>query len=1553
MPTTEKMTSLVGNLTKSLGDLQRELKGAARIQSEYAGIADRNRIALMGVGHSMNIFDRAVKDNLRTMRESERALVRYEYATKQIEIRQAAARLMTQHWTKSVDMLGNAMHNATKNIVSGVNAMANWLSTSTSQLGSLRRELLDFNRAELEATRSASMMGREKAFNADFWRRLSSETAISKKQFMDIQNTMFHLSQTMPLIGNELTNFSVILAERFGPGVKRIQELQQRFTDMENAMPGIRGELMKMAESGERGLIRTDKMADLTLLMSQLGTNIRDLDIMNQIAKPMTQAEVALTKFENAVMEREQALQDMNINTARSAEDAMIKMERIMTKITRQIDKLLQKFDMLPKAFVYVKAIAGVAFGMLITKTMTLTRYVEQLAASFAKAGAMSRTVQVPGLGGMGGMMMGAAAVLPAAYMAYQGYRGSRGAAALPAGAGVHERYAAEAGRTRGYGTMIGAGAGLLLGGALGSVIPGGGTVIGAGLGSMAGGALGGWIGGRMGPSEDQMRSLAKVDDALRKRGMKTKEMLRTEEDILRVINEQETREDRAVAIRAIIEDGARSEEELRNLAVKHGQKEVTQLIDMRRKHQEILNDQKEARETAMQKVRALNAQLAVLKVVEATFGRISQHSSTIGETLVDTWARGFATAQFERASQYSGMMLDQLRQSSDVVKELYATNIREEGLAKAAAGPGAFLAGKGVGKADVQAISGEFEKVLRAKEQLDAVPIFKKEERDAAQANLTKAKDTFSARINELKIDKDIKGQLKKIVEHSESQYDNLRKAAPILAKIAIDEKIIAEAKKLQELSMRGVTAEGDTTLNIIDAQLRVQRLQASVAEKTAAGYAVSYAHQKQIYDTLVNQRSIQTYNLRELERTAPGRLWRDHEAALSDAGVNMKDLGNLGANYNSILKKINDAKAKEGANEESLAAAASAVGTELKGQIQRHEKILSLQEQELEMAMNLREGYLDVINEMTTSSDMMAQMIPDAQRGIMAMQELSMRAKGQEFGGALQRGFVSFRPFAEAQDIAGAPRFTRAGFVPPSRSAVVAAYQRQVERMLNANARTGGPGFFAGQAPLERSPAFQAGLPGGGGVGPAQRLTTTKTDLHSASVVMGGTTTIRAGLIHLYGTLPGAPSAAGGPGARVGAPALPPQRAAGGLIPGAPSDRDNLIGTVDGRQPIGLASGEYVVNARSTRKFLPLLEALNASGGAESSVWGLQGGGRAMPGIANDMWASYMRMPEDELVKRSRHDPRALSALAIRIRNERGDVLSYSDAMRMAKFRSRGALSNFGLAAIYGIGRAGSEAGASIKRAGLTAASVIPMALSGAQEVLMPTISVSKVISPMSARVDADVRRRSVAGMKNIQREMVVRPGLAAFIQQKTGGKKSRGAWIDAYDEFMAGPGARQDARIANEAEVTAYVRSSKTGKMEALAGYMDSIQAGASGRDAKRAALLAATAGPGFSGWKKARMRSEEFWMSPAERKIRDERVAEQNKRERERLEKLAGIRGAAGGGLIAAGGLASLAAMMSGTVNIGSLNVNGEAIARNLRGANDMSIAMEQARQNHYT
>ncbi len=66
-----------------------------------------------------------------------------------------------------------------------------------------------------------------------------------------------------------------------------------------------------------------------------------------------------------------------------------------------------------------------------------------------------------------------------------------------------------------------------------------------------------------------------------------------------------------------------------------------------------------------------------------------------------------------------------------------------------------------------------------------------------------------------------------------------------------------------------------------------------------------------------------------------------------------------------------------------------------------------------------------------------------------------------------------------------------------------------------------------------------------------------------------------------------------------------MPAGFAGGGQLPGPPSDVDNMFGRGPGGQLIALATGEFVVNARSTQRALPLLKWINAG------MKGFAGGG------------------------------------------------------------------------------------------------------------------------------------------------------------------------------------------------------------------------------------------------------------------------------------------------------------------------------------------------------
>lgn len=1582
-----EFASSINDIRDQLKGLVGELDTSAQAMGQYARAQDTVNQAWQNLGKSINIFDRDVRENRQALIDASRASEQYQAQLKSQKVRQEIARISTEHWTRALVDLGNKAKAASSFVVNGLGAMGEALKGATKSVGGLKQELLDFNRASFEASRTAKVLGINMDLSDKAFSDVNKRTALSKTQFLSLQNTMLKLSDTTVLTNSQMRDMAAVLQERLGPSFEATKDGMERIIQLNNKLPGLRDQLIQMAQATD-DFSRTDRMANLTLLMNEFGASIRDLDVANRVVAPLNDTERQMLKFEKAVAKRDQAIQDMNVNTAKTAEETMIRMEKLMTKITIQIDKILQKFTMLPKAFIYMKQIAAVSFGGMVTGLMGLIRYVEQLGVSAttttAKLGQMNSTAATAGAARAGaGMMRGigtVGAVATVAYNMYRGYQQSRGAAGLGRNATIEEQYAAEAQKNAGIGRMVGTGAGAVIGGLVGGPV---GAMVGAGVGGMAGQ----FVGGKFGPDEDEMRTYGQIAAALDKQQLKVEGIIRSEKDVLNVINKQVDAEDKARAIRTLVREGLMKEDKLRELAIRHGNQEIVQLIKQKKEHDALLKRQEEESKYSMARIRALRTQLTLLKANQKVFGEISKNSESIGDTLVEAWSGGLASREFERAAEYSSKVLDSLRDSSEVLKELYTARQINQGTNLAKGAQESALSSYGIEGADAKGVMGAYEEVLRLKKKIYAVK--SDTERRDAKKLLATAKELYKKRVDELNIDKQIREELKQRATLADAELDRLAAAAPLQSEMMLAAERIAKARATQQAKMKGTTAVHESSLNFMDAQLRIQRLQASVAEKTAAGYAVSYAHQKQIYDTLVSQRGVSQDMLQQLEKSAPQDIWQKHGAALEKAGVKMTDLNDLTKNRNEIINKINAAVDKGEGDVTALQSAEAVVNDHLHKQMDIREKILSLQEQELDMAMNLREGYLDVINEMTTGRDMMSQLLPDANRGIMALQELSTRVQGQAFGGAMKRGFVSFTPFAEAQDLSKAPRFTKRGFVPPSRSAVVQTYQKQVQDMLNATARGGGPGTFAGQANLGMSGAFAAGTPGGGVARP-QALNTTKTDVHTASVQMRGTTTMNATHVSINaknierfaGGIPKAPSPGGGPGTtKVGAPALPQQRAYGGFIDGPASDRDNRLGVVDGRELIGLASGEYVVNARSARKYGPLLEALNREGR------GMANGGPVDFGFASAKTnLSYHEMSLlDLLAAAKKGDPVAKDAF-IRKYKRRGhsdfDARFVLQTQRIPGLVEKGAKSVAG----FGMSVLEKDVETSMRRIekGIdVAGSITGVVTSVARDLWhgpQPRTTIARDTA-RAKRIEAEAvaersrRATQMDKIRTIKHEMSVRPGLSEFINQKTGGRKSRGAWISAYEEFMATRGAIQDASIANEKEAMAVIKSDKSLQAMAKSHYRMARDTGLVPREAKRAALYEVSRLQWFHGVREAKRRSDKYWPEPDAavdqemkkeiRKKKGPRIMgmsledwEKQKRKSQEAAGLTVFRGkeeimrkGVNLGLAEGGAVGALAALMSGTVNIGSLNVNGQTLAKNLSGANDMSIAMERARQNH--
>jgi hypothetical protein len=250
-----------------------------------------------------------------------------------------------------------------------------------------------------------------------------------------------------------------------------------------------------------------------------------------------------------------------------------------------------------------------------------------------------------------------------------------------------------------------------------------------------------------------------------------------------------------------------------------------------------------------------------------------------------------------------------------------------------------------------------------------------------------------------------------------------------------------------------------------------------------------------------------------------------------------------------------------------------------------------IALKNKELELTMKMREGYLDVINEMTTANDLVSSMIPDMNRGMASLANVARDIGKSDIAGSFRYGITDAT--AGAVSVADAARYNARGL---QNTGKLSPTRAKFEKLTTQYHDTNFSGVKQEQA--RRSDTF-------GGILPEKQ--------------------------HYRPTLPFADATFAG--FRFSGGTVPMY--SGGTIPGLPSEvGDNTLGSVRGRK-IALNGGEYVVNHRSAKQHRALLDQINANPGVynassmESGIMsGDMGGVSGGAGIAGSTVVSGLKI-------------------------------------------------------------------------------------------------------------------------------------------------------------------------------------------------------------------------------------------------------------------------------------------------------------------------------------
>ena len=1062
----------------------------------------------------------ALRTHIQSMKEEARSAKVLETQMKMLTFQAAS-------FTEKMKMVASAGEKVGR----GIGSVTNFLKTQENKLGDVRKSLLDYNRQMFEVSRQAQVFGRQEIFTDSFWDDVAKNTNLSKIEFLGLHKAVNELYNGIGPTQNEMEKFATSIRQNFGGSAAVIDDVSRRLYALNDTLPGLGRHLTEFAKGARQ--VDGQQALQYSMALERAGTSMRELIALNQLFTKSNKDQNKLLGFENAVQDHNRAIQDANVNMGQTSETALIAIEKSMTKLVVVVDKLAKTFKPLTVSILSLKTIG---MGAVVS----FAGAVQGLSANFrALSGSVNMATSSTGrfrmsASTLGKGMMVAGAVSGVAGMAYNDFTANRSGTAGESFADKQSRLLEHASSSRRgigriAGGIIGGVGGGLLGGPMGVAI---GSSMGSGVGSMLSG-----IGGMSDEQKGKMTSAAKAFGSVEqtekfKRGLDLKGVqLKSENDILNVVKMQATEEKRILAIDSLIKSNTYSREQL-NGKLNQG---LLKSYDNQSKSLDILNKQSATVIERIQKYREMknilsktNEQLASIAqlhsgMVSAANGLVGSHGTAAVHMAkqADAMRQQYMLAvQMEKlqGEQQGNTTTDMARQLSPIMQKKLGGVIDQKSINQLSSLAAKFmsLSKQLAGATDVGEV-----KSLRQKTEL-AEAEFSNRAKALGVADATLEKDEKGNHI----VSRQLSTMLD--IEQSRERQERLVNRMQINRQAAIQEG-------------RATMSYHEGAASLMQKQRDLTRARVELEEASAAGFAMSFRGRKQMFDMLVQETKMQVNAKKALEgkialemKSISGN--QQIQSVLKNVGISMETVKQAGERNFTALEKVNSKMAEihsKGTSQSKLTAEAlERINTFASLRIEKEQTILGLQTEQVKMAMSLREGYLDVINEMTTGADLVSKLLPDAQRGIVSLHEMQMIARGEQQGGAMRRGFVSVTPFKESTDVSRAARYTQGGFQAPEIGGIAKAHINMMMKGLSEEIKAGGPKHFGGQRGPEQSGIF------------------------------------------------------GGMFAR------------GGRIPGAPSDQDNMAAMVNGRTPIRVASGEYIVNARATQRHLPLLEEINGPG-------------------------------------------------------------------------------------------------------------------------------------------------------------------------------------------------------------------------------------------------------------------------------------------------------------------------------------------------------------------
>ncbi len=926
---------------------------------------------------------------------------------------------------QGVSDLLKGLTDLTKKIDSVGKSFSSTFSSPEKSIGNFRSALLEFNKEMVFVHRTSMTLGRG-ALDPKFWNDLEKQTTLSRQSFVRLYRDILERSKGLPMVAQEFTKLAKTIADDFGGSFDTVRDRMERFYALQGIIPTINKQMDAFKQTMSSGFTPVG-LKETLLMLGDMGADTKSLDFFMQYVQGADEATRTLNSFENIVAKRNQAIEDHNLKGAQSVEKSMAMIEKAMTSMTKSLTSVTERLSNLLGIFMMLKAgipiISALSKGLGgLNKASVFTK------GMFGGGGGKVGTETVTGAGGESGgtQRAGGGAGMP--MMGKIGLGVAAGSLALGAvakGVDIHRKR--KRARTEladfeaeGETSSEGYNEALIQK-----------RISDMGVGQRTGNWAKNLIG--LGESESEIydrekskvergNTLTMISEATGDKNLSSKAKearkdggIKTDTDALKIINETIKGEEK---LNALIMFKSRSQKSFSTLireAEEAGKRGLAISLREAQEKEKSLDGEKKSKTELYAKYKVLQQNLHV-------YEQIQKKAQEWHQSLVSLTDLHDKLNLIEGSNKF---WEDRIKATEDAYTAAvnYSKKIQE-------------FANLDFGQQkdiDIKSVIAESIDINVNTKELDDL---QKQFTDIQSMDHGSVKDEAIKKLQEqldlvLEISKageDLKNSWRESVVH---MADGNTQMAQISAQGIVQSAVTKEKVAHQTAFNDRVLAaaqEGRKSAALLEGSLATIEAQKKLYENMNVGMQASYKMQALTYEMLKRQRIVLEQNIGSMVDMAHKRM---EEVTLKETGLKISKeelmlMASQGENASSAI--ISKAKAA-GLDKEALQDLEAQVKT-LMGQIApAYRDILGIRNRELEATKKIREGFLDVINEMTTGSDLVSQLIPDMNRGIASTLDLTRMMEGATFDGAMAVGFASDNMLQGANAAGGAPRFGMQG--------------------------------------------------------------------------------------------------------------------------------------------------------------------------------------------------------------------------------------------------------------------------------------------------------------------------------------------------------------------------------------------------------------------------------------------------------------------------------------------------------------------------------------------